>query len=169
MGVINQYNPVLVLIKVCVTESNILRLWYQMVLRYAVIKHWKVNVLVWEHANKMRANWFVLHLLLQRTGEYLWLLRPCISCMYDLCQDLDNGVELLMKVVLRYSSLGKQTLMAISLKNFQLQCVEIMQLLFLRFIIIIIIIIVVFQRLGLLTYSGSEFIFLKLRNLLDSW
>jgi len=88
--------------------------------------------------------------------------------MYDLCQDLDNGVELLMKVVLRYSSLGKQTLMAISLKNFQLQCVEIMQLLFLRFIIIIIIIIVVFQRLGLLTYSGSEFIFLKLRNLLDS-
>jgi hypothetical protein len=36
-------------------------------------------------------------------------------------------------------------------------------------IMITIIVVVVFQGLGLLAYSGSEFIFLKLMNLFDSW
>jgi len=43
MGMINCHKPMLVLIKFGVTEWNILELWYQMALRYSVIKHCKVN------------------------------------------------------------------------------------------------------------------------------
>jgi hypothetical protein len=39
MGMINYHKPMLVLIKFSVTEWNIEELWYQMALRYLVIKH----------------------------------------------------------------------------------------------------------------------------------